>query len=74
MMNLKNVGLMVLLLTIQAGCSTVKPVQSRVNLFETTDFKRTHAGDVVAGMTTISNGVWFSDFALGLLQKEKILP
>jgi hypothetical protein len=60
------------LITTLAGCST--PKSSRVNLFERTDYLMTAPGDVVAGYTTHTNGVWFSRPAVERLQREQILP
>ena len=57
-----------------AGCSTTRPESSRVNLFSEQDYRMTEPGDVVAGMTTRTNGVWFSRPAIERLQKERILP
>jgi hypothetical protein len=55
-----------------AGCST--PSKSRVNLFADSDYLMTAPGDVVAGYTTHTNGVWFSRPAIERLQRELILP
>ena len=60
-------------LMIPAGCLTPKQI-SRVNLFERTDYLMTAPGDVVAGYTTHTNGVWFSRPAIERLQREAILP
>ena len=56
-----------------AACSTPNP-KSRVNLFADSDYKMTVPGDVVAGMTTRTNGIWLSRPAIERLQRELILP
>jgi hypothetical protein len=47
------------------GCKTAP--KSRVNLFADSDYRMTVAGDVVAGMVTRTNGIWFSKPAIDRL-------
>ena len=56
-----------------AACSTPSP-KSRVNLFADADYKMTVPGDLVAGMTTKTNGIWLSRPAIERLQSVRILP
>ena len=68
-------GVMMLgLAVILAGCSTPQPTQSRVNLFDASDYRMTVTGDVVAGYVTKTNGIWLSKPAIERLQRERILP
>lgn len=57
---------------IPAGCLTVEP--RRVFLFEGSGYIVTRPPDVVAGITTTTNGIWLSRPSIELLQREKILP
>jgi hypothetical protein len=66
-------GIVVGVMLILAACSTPSP-KNRVNLFADSDYKMTVPGDVVAGMTTRTNGIWLSRPAIERLQAERILP
>jgi hypothetical protein len=44
-----------------------------VNLFADSDYRMTVAGDVVAGMVTRTNGIWFSKPAIDRLLDAGVL-